>query len=183
MSCWISKTRGKPHRFLDGWLMADLDMKPTADLCDQFDAQLDVCEPVFRHFGGVAAFAGQVETLKLFEDNSLVRTVLEEPADGRVLVIDGGGSRRCALVGDRLAELAVDNGWAGIVVYGCIRDSKAIAGMSIGVMALGTHPRKSDKQGVGQRGLALRFAAVTFHPGDFLYADEDGIVVARSRLS
>ena len=119
----------------------------TCDLCDDFDGKpeygLRVVEPMFRIYGGAPAFAGPIATLKVFEDNSLVRERLGEPGEGRVLVIDGGGSRRCALVGDQLGELAVKNRWAGIVVYGCIRDSAVIAQQAIGVRALDTHPKKS----------------------------------------
>ncbi|WP_323000609.1 ribonuclease E activity regulator RraA [Denitromonas sp.] len=153
-----------------------------ADLCDQFDAEVRVVEPMFRSFGGKSAFHGPITTLKVFEDNSLVRTALEGPGNGRVLLIDAGGSRRCAMVGDQLAVLGVNNGWAGIVVYGCIRDAKAIASMPIGVFALGTHPRKSVKKGVGDVDIPVTFGGVTFTPGDVLYADEDGVVVASRDL-
>ena len=137
---------------------------------------------MFRSFGGKSAFHGPITTLKVFEDNSLVRTALEGPGNGRVLLIDAGGSRRCAMVGDQLAVLGVNNGWAGIVVYGCIRDAKAIASMPIGVFALGTHPRKSVKKGVGDVDIPVTFGGVTFTPGDVLYADEDGVVVASRDL-
>ncbi|MEZ5627747.1 MAG: ribonuclease E activity regulator RraA [Rhodocyclaceae bacterium] len=153
-----------------------------ADLCDQFDAEVRVVEPMFRSFGGKSAFHGRITTLKVFEDNSLVRTALEGPGNGRVLLIDAGGSKRCAMVGDQLAVLGVNNGWAGIVVYGCIRDAKAIASMPIGVFALGTHPRKSVKKGVGDVDIPVTFGGVTFTPGDVLYADEDGVVVAGREL-
>lgn len=154
----------------------------TADLCDQYEANLQVAEPIFVDYGGVREFAGRVTTVRVYEDNVLVRAALEEPGTGRVLVVDGGGSRRCALVGDRLAELAHANGWAGIVVYGCIRDSRAIAQIGIGVKALHTHPRKSVKRGEGARDVPVTFAGVIFHPGHYLYADEDGIVVAERAL-
>ncbi|KAA3652327.1 MAG: RraA family protein [Proteobacteria bacterium] len=154
-----------------------------ADLCDQFDAEVRVVEPMFRSFGGKSAFHGPITTLKVFEDNSLVRTALEGPGNGRVLLIDAGGSKRCAMVGDQLAVLGVNNGWAGIVVYGCIRDAKAIATMPIGVFALGTHPRKSVKKGAGDVDIPVTFGGVTFTPGDVLYADEDGVVVAGRDLA
>lgn len=157
-------------------------MLPTADICDQRqDAQ--VVEPVFRSFGKKTAFAGPITTLKLFEDNVLVRKTLEEDGDGRVLVVDGGGSMRCALIGDRLATLVQQNGWAGVIVYGCIRDSGPIAQMDVGVFALATHPRRSVKRGEGQRDLPVTFAGVTFAPGAFVYADEDGIVVTEAAVS
>lgn len=155
----------------------------TADLCDQHEAAIQVADPIgLRSFGGLAAFGGPISTLKVFEDNSLVRTVLEGPGNGRVLVVDAGGSMRCAMVGDQLALLGVKNGWAGIVVYGCIRDSHAIGQMGIGVIALGTHPRKSVKKGVGECDIPVRFAGLTFTAGEYLYADQDGIVVSSEAL-
>jgi regulator of ribonuclease activity A len=154
----------------------------TADLCDDFSDDVEACEPLFLDFGGELRFAGPIATIKCFEDNSLVRELTGEPGNGRVLVIDAGGSMRRAVVGDLLGKKAVDNGWSGIVVYGCIRDSAALATLPIGVKALGTHPMKTDKRGEGQRDIVVRFAGVTFHPGDWLYADEDGIVVARRQL-
>lgn len=154
----------------------------TADLCDAFEAKVQVVSPMFRSYGGRAAFGGEIATLKLFEDNSLVRRALESPGDGKVLVVDGGASMRCALVGDQIAELAVRNGWAGIVVYGCIRDTKAISAMDVGVLALGTHPRKTVKRNVGEENLPVTFGGVTFTPGHFLYADEDGVIVSPTAL-
>lgn len=154
----------------------------TADLCDRHEdllrsGQLRVLAPMLRSFGGRASFHGPITTLKLFEDNSFVRKALEQPGAGRVLVIDGGGSLRRALVGDQLAALGVRNGWAGIVVYGCIRDSAAIAAMDIGVFALATHPRKTDKKNVGEIDVAVTFGGVTFAPGNWLCADADGVLV------
>lgn len=154
----------------------------TADLCDQYADRLQIAEPLFVDFGGVESFSGPIVTLKLFEDNSLVRTALGEPGGGRVLVVDGGGSLRCALLGDQLAELAVHNHWAGIVIYGAIRDSAVIAGLSIGVKALDTHPLKSVKRNQGERDVPVHFAGIRFSPGHYLYADGDGIVVAADRL-
>ncbi|MBU1237123.1 MAG: ribonuclease E activity regulator RraA [Gammaproteobacteria bacterium] len=160
----------------------------TADLCDQHDAllrtgTLRVVAPMFRSFGGRASFHGPIATLKLFEDNSFVRKALETPGAGRVLVIDGGGSLRRALVGDQIAALGVTNGWAGIVVFGCIRDSEAIAAMDIGVLALSTHPQKTDKKNVGEMDVAVTFGGVCFQPGDWLYADGDGVLVADRALT
>lgn len=158
----------------------------TPDLCDQHEnntaANLRIVAPMFQRYGQRTAFSGQVVTLKIFEDNTLVRTALGEEGKGKVLVIDGGGSLRCALVGDQLAILAAKNGWEGIVVYGCIRDSGDIAGIDIGVRAINTHPLKSIKKGVGDRDLAVTFGGVTFTPGDWLYADDDGIIVANQKL-
>ncbi|QDF96262.1 ribonuclease activity regulator protein RraA [Azoarcus sp. DD4] len=154
----------------------------TADLCDANEDKVSVVAPMFRSFGGRSAFGGAIATLKLFEDNALVRKTLETPGNGRVLVVDGGGSMRCALVGDQLGELGVKNGWAGIVVYGCIRDSKALSGMDLGVFALGTHPRKSIKRNTGEAELPVTFGGVTFTPGHYLYTDDDGIIVSPTPL-
>jgi regulator of ribonuclease activity A len=150
----------------------------TTDLCDAHEDKVRVVEPMFASYGGRMAFHGRIATLKLFEDNSLVRKAVESPGEGRVLVIDGGGSLRRALVGDQLAELAVRNGWSGIVVYGCIRDSRAISDMDLGVFALDTHPMKTLKRNVGEADIAVTFGGVTFTPGDWLYADEDGVIVS-----
>ena len=155
----------------------------TADLCDAHEGRLQICEPIFSSFGGRARFSGKVSTIKCFEDNSLVREAVSEDGNGRVLVVDAGGSLRCAMLGDMLAEKAVANGWQGVVMYGLIRDSADIAGMEIGVRALGTHPLKSVKRGVGERDVDVRFAGVLFEPGAWLYADEDGIVVSPESLS
>ncbi len=160
----------------------------TADLLDRHDdavraGRIRVVTPMFRHFGGRRSIAGPIATLRLFEDNSFVRSALENPGNGRVLVVDGGGSLRCALVGDQLAALAVSNGWGGILVYGCIRDSAAIAGMDIGVAALATHPLKSVKRNVGEAGVPVSFGGVAFAPDEWLYADEDGIIVASTPLA
>lgn len=149
----------------------------TADLYDAYEEKLQVCEPLFRHFGGHIAFHGQIATLKCFEDNSLVSELLGQPGQGRVLVVDAGGSLRCAMLGDILAQKAVDNGWAGVLLFGCIRDLKEIGSMPLGVLALAANPRKSIKKGVGERGGALTFAGVTFRPSEWLYADDDGVVV------
>ena len=159
----------------------------TADLLDAHEDRLragtlHVVAPMFRSYGGHAAFSGPISTLKLFEDNSRVRTALSEPGAGRVLVIDGGGSLRCALVGDQLAILANKNGWEGVVVYGCIRDSGDINGIDIGVRALNTHPQKTLKKGIGDKNVAVTFGGVTFNPGEWLYADEDGVLVSDKPL-
>jgi regulator of ribonuclease activity A len=158
----------------------------TPDLCDEFEAELGntvrVVAPMFQRYGGRNSFSGQIVTLKIFEDNSLVRTAFAENGQGKVLVIDGGGSLRCALVGDQLAILAQKNGWEGVVVYGCIRDSGDINEISIGVRALNTHPQKSIKKNVGDRDIAVTFGGVTFNPGEWLYADEDGVLVSSKPL-
>jgi len=155
----------------------------TADLCDRFEAGVFVCQPVFRGFGGLQRFAGPIATVKCFEDNSLVKTALDEPGEGRVLVVDAGASMRCAMLGDRLAGSALANGWRGVLMYGCVRDSAEIAAMPLGVKALGTHPRKSVKRGEGQRNIPVTFAGATFRPGGFVYCDEDGILVSTEQLA
>jgi regulator of ribonuclease activity A len=154
----------------------------TTDLCDAFGSEVRVAEPVFLDFGGAAGFSGPIETVRVFEDNALVRELLEMPGNGRVLVVDGAGSRRTALVGGNLAGLAARNGWAGIVVHGCVRDVAEIVGTAVGVKALGAIPRKSAKGGAGERSVPVTFAGVTFVPGQWLYADRDGLVVADRQL-
>ena len=154
----------------------------TADLCDEHIDKLQVVEPIFMDLGGATCFEGEIHTLKVFEDNTFVRATLEKNGSGKVLVVDGGGSTRCALVGDNLAALAIKNKWLGIVVYGCIRDSKLISEMQIGVKALNTNPVKSIKRDEGQEGIDIRFAGVDFKSGQYLYADEDGMVVSEFQL-
>ncbi|MGA7982695.1 MAG: ribonuclease E activity regulator RraA [Chromatiaceae bacterium] len=152
------------------------------DLCDRFDARVSVCDPVFRDFGGLQRFAGAISTVKCFEDNSLVKSALGQPGNGRALVVDAGGSLRCAMLGDLLAASAVSNGWRGVLMYGCVRDCAEISAMPLGIKALGVHPRKSVKRGEGQRDVAVRFAGAAFGPGDFVYCDEDGILVSAVQL-
>jgi regulator of ribonuclease activity A len=154
----------------------------TADLCDAHEEDLHVVESMFRRFGRLTAFDGPIATVKCYEDNSKVREALSEPGDGRILVVDGGGSQRRALLGDLLGELAVKNGWKGIVINGAIRDSAALDQLELGVCALGTIPLKTHKRGDGQRDVSVSFAGVTFRPGAHLYADADGIVVAARPL-
>jgi regulator of ribonuclease activity A len=138
-----------------------------------------IADALFRDFGGATHFFGPIATVKVFEDNSLVRSMLEQPGKGRVLVVDGGGSMRCALVGGQLAGLGVANGWSGVVINGCIRDSMEIRATALGVKALGVHPRRSTKGAHGgQCDIPLRFAGVEFRPTHWLYADMDGIVLA-----
>lgn len=155
----------------------------TTDLCDAHEdllnaGKLRVLHPAFRAFGRRARFAGPLATVRCFEDNSMVRAALEEPGNGRVLVVDGGGSLRCALVGGNLAKLARDNGWAGVVVNGCVRDVAEINDCEIGVRALATHPRRSDRRGNGSRDMVVEIGGVRAAPGDWCYADDDGILVS-----
>jgi regulator of ribonuclease activity A len=154
----------------------------TADLCDQHSAEVQIVSPGLLSYGGTTKFYGRIVTLKLFEDNSLLRDLLSEAGNGQVIVVDGGGSMRCALLGDMLASKAVQNGWSGLVINGCIRDSAEINTMAIGIRALGTHPLKSLKKGVGEKNLPVTFACTEFRPGYYLYADEDGMLVAPAPL-
>ncbi len=154
----------------------------TTDLSDGHSDELQHCAPVFRDYGGVTAFHGPVTTLKLFEDNVMVRSAVETKGNGRVLVIDGGSSMNCALFGGNLAKLAADNGWAGVVVYGCIRDTSELAAANVGVKALAAHPKRSARLGVGEKDVPVRFTGVTISPNDWLYADADGIIIAKTKL-
>ena len=156
--------------------------KATADLCDAHAEELQVCEPLFQLYGGRHAFAGAVSTVRCFEDNSRVKEAVESPGAGRVLVVDGGGSRRRALFGGNLGLAAVKNGWAGVILYGCIRDCAELGQLDLGIRALGTMPLRSDKRGEGERDTPVRFAGATFRPGDHVYVDEDGVVVAHRAL-
>ena len=153
----------------------------TADLSDAFP-EVAIAEPVFRDFGGQRSFHGVVSTILTFEDNSLVRAALSEPGDGRVLIVDGGASTRCALLGDLLAALGSEHGWSGTVVNGCVRDSAVLAGIPFGIKALATCPRKSVKLGRGERDVPVTFAGVTFSPGHHVYADADGVLVSAEEL-
>lgn len=159
-----------------------IDPFSTADLCDDHADQLQVAQPVFRAYGGRPFFGGRIYTVQVFKDNVVVRRQLTQAVAEAVLVIDGSGSLECALVGDTLAGLAIENGWQGIVVNGCIRDAAAMAALPIGIRALNTHPLKSGKRGLGQENLPVTFAGVTFRPGEYLYADEDGLVVSQLKL-
>ena len=154
----------------------------TADLHDEHEGKVQVANILMQSFGRKTRFSGPISTVKCFDDNSLVRTALEEPGNGRVLLVDGGGSIRCALVGDKLAELGMENGWAGLVINGCIRDSVVVSTLDIGIKALGTNPRRSVKKGKGERDIPLNFADANFTPGDYLYADEDGILLSPVEL-
>lgn len=154
----------------------------TTDLCDQFSDRISIAQPIFNDYGGVVRFHGPIVTVKVFEDNVLVKQALGQTVQGSVLVVDGGGSCRCALLGDMLAGMAKDNGWSGILVNGCIRDSAEIAKIGLGVKALNTHPLKSIKRGEGQENIPVSFAGIDFTPGAFLYADEDGVIVSANEL-
>jgi len=154
----------------------------TPDLCDAYPDLVQVLEPMFSNFGGRDSFGGQIVTLKCFEDNSLVKEQVELDGKGKVLVVDGGGSLRCALLGDMLAEKAARNGWEGLVIYGCVRDVDILIQTGVGVQALASHPKKSNKRGVGERDVPVTFAGVTFRPGEYVYADNNGVIVSPSPL-
>jgi regulator of ribonuclease activity A len=154
----------------------------TTDLSDAHP-EAQVVDPVFGDYGGRRAFHGSIVTLKVFEDNALVRSALESPGVGRVLVVDGGGSRRCALLGGNLGRMAFDHGWAGVVVNGCVRDVAELSAQAVGIRALALHSRKSEK-GLhsGHADRVVTFAGVTFRPGAWLYADADGIIVSEAPI-
>ncbi len=154
-------------------------------VCDLLDANESTCQvlaPGLSSFGGARRFKGPIQTVRVFEDNVLVKQTLASPGEGRVLVVDGGGSLRYALMGDRLGDSAVANGWAGIVIHGCVRDTEALGRLPLGILALAPLPRKSVKRGEGQVGETIGFMGVTFSPGDWLYADPDGVIVAPTAL-
>jgi regulator of ribonuclease activity A len=156
--------------------------RSTTDLCDAYPDDARAVAPLFRDFGGLAAFSGPIVTVKAYEDNVLVRQALEEPGAGRVLVVDGGGSLRCAMMGGNLAALGARNGWSGVLLHGCVRDQRELRETAIGIKALAAHPVKSGKKGEGSRDVAVTFGGVTFRPGEMLYADEDGVIVSARPL-
>lgn len=157
-------------------------MKAVSDLCDEFGDEVRVLAPGFQGYGAVTSFAGPVTTLKVFEDNALVRATLETPGEGRVLVVDGDASLRCALVGGLLGQLAERNRWAGVVVWGAVRDAEELRQCHVGIRALATNPRKSVKRGEGARDVPVTIAGVTIAPGEWLAADADGIIVSARPL-
>jgi len=153
----------------------------TPDLCDEAP-EVNAVELQFFNLGQVKQFAGPAVTIKCHEDNSLVKACVDEPGQGRVIVVDGGGSRRRALLGDMLAEKAANNGWAGLVINGVIRDVDEIGKIALGVQALGTCPVKTEKLGVGQRDIDIRIGGVNIAPGDYVYADNNGVIVSKRQL-
>lgn len=154
-----------------------MSFQPTADLVDDIGPDVRSCDLQFRQFGGRTQFVGPISTVRCFQDNALLKSVLSQPGAGGVLVVDGDGSLHTALVGDLIAELARSNGWAGLIVNGAVRDSAALRGIDIGIKALGTNPRKSSKNGTGERDVEVTLGGVTFAPGHLAYSDDDGIVV------
>lgn len=154
----------------------------TPDLCDAYP-DVNVVEPIFSNFGGHDSFGGEIVTIKCHEDNSIVKEQVDKDGKGKVMVVDGGGSFRRALLGDMLAEKAAKNGWEGIIIYGCVRDVDVLAQTPLGIQALASHPMKTDKRGIGDLNVVVSFAGVTFRPGEYVYADNNGIIVSPSALS
>ncbi|MFI6086264.1 ribonuclease E activity regulator RraA [Streptomyces sp. NPDC051217] len=154
-------------------------MRPTADICDEYGETVQSCTTQFRLFGARRWFEGVVTTVRCYDDNVLLRTTVAEPGTGRVLVVDGGGSLDTALLGDVIAGAAASNGWEGVIIHGAVRDVDALAEVRIGVKALGSNPRKSRKEGAGERDVDVSFGGVTFAPGCRVYSDADGILVTR----
>lgn len=155
----------------------------TPDLCDEYPDLVRVLEPMLANYGGREAFGGEIVTVKCFEDNSLVKQYLGTPGEGKVMVVDGGGSLRKALLGDMIAESAVENGWQGVIINGCIRDVSTIATLDLGVQALASIPLKTEKKGIGDYNVPLTFGGVTFNPGEYVYADSNGVVVSMRPLT
>lgn len=154
----------------------------TPDLCDENPELVRVCEPMFANFGGREAFGGEIVTIKCHEDNSLVKENAGKPGKGKVMVVDGGGSLRRALLGDMIAADAVKNGWEGLVIYGCVRDVDELAELDLGVQALAATPLKTDKRGIGDLNVAVTFGGITFVPGEYVYADNNGVIVSAKAL-
>ena len=154
----------------------------TCDLCDAHEQLVQIADPIFTNYGGKSSFHGEIETVKCHEDNSRVKELVANPGNGKVLVVDGGGSLRRSLLGDQLAAKGADNGWAGFVIFGAIRDIEVIAGLDVGVKALNTIPLKTEKRGLGDLGIPVRFAGVTFRRGHYVYADLNGLIVSEQPL-
>ncbi|NBI30150.1 ribonuclease E activity regulator RraA [Chengkuizengella marina] len=154
----------------------------TTDLCDEYAEELSICQTEFRSFGKKQAFFGPIATVKIFEDNVLLEEALKTVPERSVLVVDGGGSKKCALMGDRLGEIGVSRGLSGIIINGCVRDSVDLSKLEFGIRALGTNPLKSKKEGKGTMNVILKFGEMTWVPGEYVYADEDGIIVSPRKI-
>ena len=155
----------------------------TPDLCDEYPDFVRVVEPMFTNFGGKQSFGGEIVTVKCHEDNSIVKETAGTPGHGKVMVVDGGASMRRALLGDMIAENAVKNGWQGFIIYGCIRDVDAMEELDLGVQALNSIPLKTDKRGIGDLNVPVTFGGVDFIPGEYVYADNNGVIVSAEPLS
>lgn len=158
-----------------------IEPRATADLVDEIYPDIRSCDLQLQNYGARTAFAGRITTVRCFQDNALLKSILSTPGDGGVLVVEGNGSLHTALVGDVIAGLAADNGWAGVIVHGAVRDASTLRTIDVGIKALGTNPRKGTKTGEGERDVAVTFGGVTFLPGDIAYCDEDGIVTVTPR--
>ncbi len=154
----------------------------TADFCDEFGKELDVCQLEFKSYGKKRQFSGKISTIRVFEDNVLVKKALETIPEGNVLVVDGGGSKRCALLGDRLGDIALTRKLAGVIINGCVRDVAELTELEIGILALGSNPLRSEKKGKGDTDISVTFGGVTWNPGEYVYADEDGVIVSSREL-
>lgn len=154
----------------------------TADLCDDHSKELLICQQEFKSYGQKRKFSGPISTVRVFEDNVLVVEALESIPEGSVLVVDGGGSRRCALMGDRLGEIAQSRKLAGVIIYGCVRDTVELGSLDTGILALGSNPLKSRKEGKGDRNIPVTFGGIDWKPGEYVYADEDGVIVSSKAL-
>lgn len=157
-------------------------MLSTPDLCDAYEGKVRVLEPIFNNYGGLSAFFGQAVTIKCFEDNSVVKELVSQPGKGQIIVMDGGGSLRHAILGDMLAEKAAENGWAGLIINGCIRDVDEIGNTELGVKALNVHPMKTQKRGLGDLNVPVQMAGQTIQPGEWIYADNNGVLVSDEEL-
>lgn len=154
----------------------------TPDLCDDHAGAVRILESIFNNYGQKKSFCGEVVTIKCFEDNSLVKEQAANDGRGKVMVVDGGASLRKALLGDMIAESAMKNGWEGLVINGCIRDVDIISGLKLGVKALNTIPLKTERRGLGDLNVTVTFAGQTIRPGEFIYADNNGILVSNKKL-
>jgi len=154
----------------------------TCDLCDDNPDVVKVVEPMFKNYGGKKIFGGEIVTVKCFEDNSVVKELCSSDGIGKVMVVDGGGSLRKALLGDMIAESAAKNGWEGIIIFGCIRDVDAVSATNLGVQALNCIPLKTERRGIGDKNIPITFGGVTFNPGEYIYADNNGVIVSSRKL-
>jgi regulator of ribonuclease activity A len=157
-------------------------MQPTTDLSDAHADRLAYCAPVFTNFGARTHFSGPIATVSCLEDNVLYEQALSDVPAGTVIVVDGGGSRRCALMGDRLGGIAVERRLPGVIINGCVRDTEELAGLDVAILALASHPRKSAKAGLGARDVPVSFAGVLWQPGHVVYGDPDGVIVSPEAL-
>ncbi|MCC6203060.1 MAG: ribonuclease E activity regulator RraA [Gammaproteobacteria bacterium] len=154
----------------------------TSDLCDRHADEIQVLDGILRHYGGRTSFYGALTTVRCFEDNSVVKRLSQQPGEGRLIVVDGGGSLRRALLGDLIAADLQHHGWAGIVINGCVRDVDALRSLDLGILAISSVPLKTERRGLGDQDVPLRFAGATFEPGNWLYADTTGVIVSRQAL-